>query len=170
MSKFLRYCTLLFMILLATGCTDNQAVRKYRNAHEFTQSPDSSWVMLGDAIPRDASNIEVRSDADTGLVLISYKVKDSLSSIDRLDMTRLGAQNYSNVLNKLGFTRPKPREIYYRCNSRSTALGNEKIISKEVIFIGNDGATRFYWNSTSEELVNLLCVPGATSDRWGQSH
>lgn len=114
--------------------------------------------MLGDAIPRDASSIEVRSDADTGLVLISYKVKGNLSSIDRFGMTRLGAQNYSNVLNKLGFTRPQPREIYYRCNSRSAVLGKEKIISKEVIFVGNDGATRFYWNSTSGEVVNLLCV------------
>lgn len=148
---------LLFGLILIVGCKNGFDFREYSSSEELMQSSDASWIAYEQAIPAGSFDIEVRSDAETGLVLISYVIPEKTGGGESSGMARLPTAFYSDVLGRLGFTRPNPDRIYYKCNSTKISFGDVEHDSHEIIFTGYSDNVGYYWNSLGGRIFNLLC-------------
>lgn len=158
MNKYYGYSA-IFVIFLLFGCARESEVRKYKNVQDLKRSTDSSWISSIDAIPLDASNIEVRSEVEMGLGMLSYQTRDKINTVEKFGFKKLSPLHRDLVIDNMLFRSKTMGEIYYLCNSRSVPLddaGNKQTYA-EIFYIGDSVNTQYHWNSLSSDLYKRLC-------------
>lgn len=151
------------LVFLMSSCNTENSRRNYQTKIDFANSTDSSWVSSIDAIPDDASEITVRSEAELGLSLLSYKTKKNDHIVNFLGMRRLKKSTIGDVINNSIFNIGKVNEIHYACNRRVVSLGGKKEqVYEEIIFAGDADKLQYYWNSSSKDLFEKICQGGAS--------
>lgn len=151
---------IFFLIVsLLSGCGNGAEGRRYQNLEEFRASTDSSWIYSIDGIPRDASDIEVRSDIESGLGILSYRTHERSFAIEHFGMNRLDPHLRADVVGGGVFDAKEMEEIYFFCYKNHSALGDEKgaKLVGEIVFVSDSGDSQYYWNSRSTTLYQKAC-------------
>lgn len=157
MSRFKFLCLLL---LALSGCAPYDAPRAYKDLESLKRSNDfSASVSLG-AMPSDAGDIEVYSDIDSGLVLISYKTSEGVF-VSKGFGRQLSAGLYRLVQENLGFVDVTISDIRYACESREVKAGGELLKYQQVAFLGQSSGRQYRWNSVNPDVYRKLCLDPA---------
>lgn len=155
MNRVILCCALVAAVLV--GCGSQESPRFYATLNDFRNSPDFSWMAARGAIPDDASDINVFSDVETGLGLVSYETTDKLAAINALGLNKLNVDKLNLINRNIGFGAGEMHEIYFGCKRNDIYIGKEVIVNKEVIFAGSSNGRQYQWNSRTGGIYRVLC-------------
>jgi hypothetical protein len=157
-SNGIAFLLLIFAVVIS-GCS--QAGRNYDSLSKIVDEGDLSVAKVA-AIPDDASSINIRSDAETGLYYVSYDTSHVVRYIDESGMLRIGKGLAPLIRDSLGFAAKLPPNIdlYYRCNNPLASLPDVRENSHEMVMMGSDGRRQYLWNRLNDgDLEAVLCRP-----------
>ncbi|QKW58613.1 hypothetical protein [Stenotrophomonas sp. NA06056] len=157
--------SLSMVAFVISGCS--QAGRSYDSLSKIVNEGDLS-VAKAAAIPDDASSINIRSDAETGLYYVSYDTSHAVRYIDESGMLRVGKGLAPLIRDSLGFAAKLPPNIdlYYRCIISLAPLPDVRENYHEIIMMGSDGRRQYLWNRLNDgDLEAILCRPVGNGGR-----
>ncbi|WP_223497030.1 hypothetical protein [Stenotrophomonas indicatrix] len=157
-SNGIEFLLLIFAVVIS-GCS--QAGRNYDSLSKMVNEGDLS-VAKAAAIPDDASSINIRSDAETGLYYVSYDTSHAVRYKDETGMFRISKGLAPLIRDSLGFAAKLPPniDIYYRCYIPLASLPDVRENSHEIIMMGSDGRRQYLWNRLNDgDLEAVLCRP-----------
>ncbi|MCM5564542.1 hypothetical protein, partial [Xanthomonas hortorum] len=107
-------------------------------------------------IPSDATEIDVYSDIDSGLTMMSYKTAQSVAVPEVFDR-QLPAGQYQLVQDNVGFAGATIVDIRYGCESREVKASGESLKYQQVVFLGAASGRQYRWNSVNPDIYRRLC-------------
>ncbi|MEA9580738.1 hypothetical protein VC218_18110 [Xanthomonas nasturtii] len=154
--KMSRSTLLWFALLAFSGCALYDAPRNYKDLESLKRSNDFSVLASLGGTPGDATEIDVYSDIDSGLAMISYKTAQSISVSEVFDR-RLPAGQYKLVQDNVGFAGATIVDIRYGCESREVKASGESLKYQQVVFLGAASGRQYRWDSVNPDVYRRLC-------------
>ncbi|UUF03343.1 hypothetical protein [Xanthomonas hortorum] len=147
---------LLFALLTLSGCAPYDAPRIYKDLESLETSNDFSVSASLGGIPSDATEIDVYSDIDSGLTMMSFKTAQSVTVSELFDR-QLPAVQYHLVQDNVGFAGATIVDIRYGCESREVKASGESLKYQKVVFLGATSGRRYRWNNVNPDIYSRLC-------------
>ncbi|NJB92549.1 hypothetical protein [Xanthomonas arboricola] len=151
-----RSTLLSFALLALSSCAPYDAPRSYKDLESLERSNDFSVSASLGGIPRDAAEIDVYSDIDSGLTMMSCKTAQSVAGSEVFDR-QLPAGQYRLVQDNVGFAGATIVDIRYECESREVKASGESLKYQQVMFLGAASGRQYRWNSVSPNIYRRLC-------------
>ncbi|MCF8823104.1 hypothetical protein, partial [Xanthomonas campestris] len=154
--KMSRSTLFSFALLALSGCAPYDAPRSYKDLESLKRSNDFSVSASLGGIPSDATEIDVYSDIDSGLTMMSYKTAQSVA-VSEVFNRRLPAGQYQLVQDNVGFAGATIVDIRYGCESREVKASDESLKYQQVVFLGAASGRQYRWNSVNPDIYRKLC-------------
>ncbi|HHZ23759.1 TPA: hypothetical protein HH296_15185 [Xanthomonas vasicola pv. zeae] len=151
-----RSTLLSFALLALSGCAPYDAPRSYKDLESLERSNDFSVSASLGGMPSDATEIDVYSDIDSGLTMMSYETSQSVAVSEVFDR-QLPAGQYQLVQDNVGFAGATIVEIRYRCDSREVKASGKQLKYQQVVFLGAASGRQYRWSSVNPDIYRRLC-------------
>ncbi|CAD1790785.1 hypothetical protein XSP_001746 [Xanthomonas euroxanthea] len=151
-----RSTLLSFALLALSGCAPYGAPRIYKDLESLERSNDFSVSASLGGMPSDATEIDVYSDIDSGLTMMSYKTAQSVAVSEVFDR-QLPAGQYQLVQDNVGFAGATIVDIRYGCESREVKASGESLKYQQVVFLGAASGRQYRWNNVNPDIYSRLC-------------